>query len=280
MTQHVLRTELELFRPPGDSPAVESENVDDVFVISTPLSRGSARLESNGRVMHDGDVRPGMLRVTSPGERVRLRRRVGSGGVVITVSGMWFREVAATQRYRGGFDDFGLVRPILEVDRNIERLRCSLLAIGDVDPAQRNLYVEGLALTLLSLVLNRRLSSVDSVAFGDGLSDQEFALCAEFADGQIGTPFNLDSWAQVLNMPTAEFVRRFQRTTHCTPYAWLMNWRIDRAKQLMSDPDRSLVQVSLELGFSSQSHFTEAFRRRVGMSPGRWRRSLSARSRS
>jgi AraC-like DNA-binding protein len=32
-----------------------------------------------------------------------------------------------------------------------------------------------------------------------------------------------------------------------------------------------LVEVAFDAGFCSQSHFTEAFKQRVGMSPGRWR---------
>jgi AraC family transcriptional regulator len=272
MTHHVLNCELRLFADREPASTTEAENRDDVFVISTPLSLGSARLESNGRLLYDGDVRPGMLRVMSPGERVRLTRRIAGGGAVIDVAGAWFRQLADAQRHRGGFDELGLVRPVLEADRHIERLRGSLLGVADVDPAQRPMYVEGLVLMLLSLVLDRR-DARDGVR-GHGLSDRQLAQCIEYADSRIAAHLDLDTWAAVLDMPTGEFVRRFQRTTHSAPYAWFLDWRIDRAKQLMTDPQRTLVAIALEVGFSSQSHFTEAFRRRVGMSPGRWRKTL------
>jgi AraC family transcriptional regulator len=277
MTPHVLNCDLQLFSERESASVSEVEYRDDVFVISLPLSRGNARLESNGRLLYDGDVQPGMMRVVSPGERVRLTRRTEGGGAVITVAGDWFRQLADAQRHRAGFDEFGLVRPVLEADRHVESLRSALLGVVDVDPAQRPLYVEGIALTLLSLVLNRKSKgerrAVPNGANG-GLSDRELARCVDYADSRIGTHLDLDTWASVLDMPTVEFVRRFRRTTQSAPYAWFLRWRIDRAKQLMIDPERSLVEIALEVGFSSQSHFTEAFRRRVGVSPARWRRRL------
>ena len=40
----------------------------------------------------------------------------------------------------------------------------------------------------------------------------------------------------------------------------------------MANSDMALVDIALDVGFCSQSHFTEAFRRIVGLSPGQWRR--------
>jgi AraC-like DNA-binding protein len=46
-----------------------------------------------------------------------------------------------------------------------------------------------------------------------------------------------------------------------------MNRRIERAKQMLLDPNQSSVDIALQTRFYSQSHFTEALRRRVGLSP-------------
>src|SRR5258708_19652020 len=46
-----------------------------------------------------------------------------------------------------------------------------------------------------------------------------------------------------------------------------MNRRIKRAKQMLLDPNQSSVDIALQTRFYSQSHFTEALRRRVGLSP-------------
>ena len=48
--------------------------------------------------------------------------------------------------------------------------------------------------------------------------------------------------------------------------------RLEAARVALRDPDRSLSEIALTLGFSSQSHFTQAFRRQTGLTPGAYRR--------
>jgi transcriptional regulator GlxA family with amidase domain len=48
--------------------------------------------------------------------------------------------------------------------------------------------------------------------------------------------------------------------------------RVERAKELLRDPDRKLVDIAQACGFVDQSHFTRVFSRSEGYSPGRWRR--------
>jgi AraC family transcriptional regulator len=48
--------------------------------------------------------------------------------------------------------------------------------------------------------------------------------------------------------------------------------RLEAARLALDDPDRSLSEVALTFGFSSQSHFTQAFRRHTGLTPAAYRR--------
>jgi len=50
--------------------------------------------------------------------------------------------------------------------------------------------------------------------------------------------------------------------------------RIENAKALLRESDRTVTDVSLDLGFSSVSHFIDLFRRRVGLTPQAYQRSL------
>jgi len=51
--------------------------------------------------------------------------------------------------------------------------------------------------------------------------------------------------------------------------------RLQRAEILLKG-DASLSEIALAVGFASQSHFTEAFRRRTGRTPSRARRQTDA----
>ena len=47
------------------------------------------------------------------------------------------------------------------------------------------------------------------------------------------------------------------------------------AQELLRDGDRTIAEIAHAAGFSSQSHLTANFRRVTGLTPGRFRRSLS-----
>jgi transcriptional regulator GlxA family with amidase domain len=49
--------------------------------------------------------------------------------------------------------------------------------------------------------------------------------------------------------------------------------RIECAKAMLGDPNRNLVDIALETGFSEQSHFSRAFRAATGATPNSWRHS-------
>jgi AraC family transcriptional regulator len=47
---------------------------------------------------------------------------------------------------------------------------------------------------------------------------------------------------------------------------------MEAARLALRDPSQSLSEVAITLGFSSQSHFTQAFRRHTGVTPAAYRR--------
>lgn len=75
-------------------------------------------------------------------------------------------------------------------------------------------------------------------------------------------------------------MRRFsvslRATTGKTPHQWLIERRIDTAKHLLAHGDWPLARIAAHCGFSSQSHFKQAFAKIVGAPPGGWRRRARA----
>jgi AraC-like DNA-binding protein len=81
--------------------------------------------------------------------------------------------------------------------------------------------------------------------------------------------------ASAIAMPVRTFRRRFHASFGTAPHRWLISQRIERAKRDMCDRSRSLSGIALDLGFASQAHFSDTFKRETGMSPGRFRRVMS-----
>lgn len=68
------------------------------------------------------------------------------------------------------------------------------------------------------------------------------------------------------------FCRAFKESTGMSPHAWLRQYRIEQAMQMLRDPSISIASVAAELGYASQTAFAAAFKRLTGESPREWRR--------
>ena len=81
----------------------------------------------------------------------------------------------------------------------------------------------------------------------------------------------------ILERPEAEhghFCRIFKKATGITPHQYVMKARLDRAQELLGASDLSIAAIAELLGFTSQSHFTRAFRQYAGQTPSGWRHTL------
>lgn len=77
--------------------------------------------------------------------------------------------------------------------------------------------------------------------------------------------------AEQCAMSRSHFSRAFKKTTGMSPQEWLLNLRIRRAKELLSEESLAISLISLECGFSDQSHFSRMFSKLVGITPKRFR---------
>jgi AraC family transcriptional regulator len=66
--------------------------------------------------------------------------------------------------------------------------------------------------------------------------------------------------------------RAFRRSFGCTVGEYLRRLRIERAAERLASGTQPLAEIALAAGFADQSHFSNVFRRRVGMSPSVYRR--------
>ena len=79
--------------------------------------------------------------------------------------------------------------------------------------------------------------------------------------------------AEAAAMSERTFLRRFRETTGTTPGEWLINTRIDAARELLEQTRASIDEISAAAGFGSVEALRHHFRRRFGISPATYRRS-------
>jgi AraC family transcriptional regulator len=89
---------------------------------------------------------------------------------------------------------------------------------------------------------------------------------------QLSRPIRIEELAAATRLSPSYFSYAFRRTVGESPICYLRRCRIELARQLMLQTDKSLAEISLECGLADQSHLTRCFRAFVGISPGTWRR--------
>jgi AraC-like DNA-binding protein len=106
----------------------------------------------------------------------------------------------------------------------------------------------------------------------------------QMEDGSVvprtaGTPHLTDDLglvelAAIVELSPHYFGEAFRISTGRSPHRYVMERRVECARDLLRDADRPIRDIAYAAGFSSQSHFTANFRRVTGVTPGRFRRSL------
>jgi AraC family transcriptional regulator len=108
------------------------------------------------------------------------------------------------------------------------------------------------------------------------LSPPKLKRVMEFIDAHLNDSIGLHDLAATAGLSANHFLRVFKLATGKTPYHFLRARRLERAQVLLADDTMPLAELALECGFANQAHFTAALSRELGISPGRYRRSVSA----
>lgn len=105
-----------------------------------------------------------------------------------------------------------------------------------------------------------------------GLASWQIRRAKELVAANLTRALSLQQVARECGLSASHFSRAFKRSTGMTPHHWLQTCRVDRAKTLLGEADRSLAEVAVACGFADQSHFIRIFARFAGSTPGSWRR--------
>ena len=80
-------------------------------------------------------------------------------------------------------------------------------------------------------------------------------------------PITVNDMAEQVNLSPSSFSHLFREVTGRSPYQFLKELRLDRARELLLDGRLSVTDVSRAVGYSSASHFIKEFRSRFGTTP-------------
>jgi AraC family transcriptional regulator len=110
-----------------------------------------------------------------------------------------------------------------------------------------------------------------------GLAPWQKRRASELLHENMHGRLRLSDIARECGLSVSHFARSFKTSFGTSTHHWLIQHRIDHAKQLMSQTSMSLIDIAIQSGFSDQAAFTRTFQQLGGVSPGRWRRHYMTR---
>jgi AraC family transcriptional regulator len=141
-----------------------------------------------------------------------------------------------------------------------------------------HLYVDSIARTIaLHLLTHYSNASVRHQHSYKSLTSRQARAVDQYIQDHLDQRISLNELASLLFMSVGHFERVFRRTLGCAPYQYVLERRLERAKWLLETSVMSVYEVGRRCGFGNQSHFTRHFTRKYGISPARFRYSVTSR---
>ena len=211
----------------------------------------------------------GNLCITPAGQPISAEWTRQLDNLMITLEPDFVDRTALENGFDGGFEFAELYKGS---DPLIEHLGLTLLNEADAETPSGRLFSDSLIQTLtLHLLTNYGTSKAAKRSLSGGLSGYKLRRVKEFIDENLDADLSLAEIASVADLSQFHFARAFRKSTGLTPQQFLMQQRIERAKELLSKNDLPIVEVSLRTGFKNQSHFTSLFRKFTSLTPRNWR---------
>ena len=132
------------------------------------------------------------------------------------------------------------------------------------------LYIESLTNALTVNLLRDYGGKPKILTYEGGLSNRQFLQVTDYINDCLTLTIKVQDMAKLIGISRFHFTRLFKQTTGISPHQYVMQQRIELAKQLLKQ-DLAIADIALECGFNSHSHLGKYFRAMTGMTPKAYR---------
>ncbi len=167
--------------------------------------------------------------------------------------------------------DFGHLHAAPFRDFFLEQLCNRLWAESEAGNPHGDIFADSalamIAATLLGLAHR-------SAPFSGRRIDHAASTVADYVEAHLDQSIGLRDLAALADAPETQFLSDFKATFGATPHQYVLSRRIARAQELLAAGAMPLAEIAYACGFASQSHMTDVFREKLGVTPGRYRKEV------
>ena len=128
----------------------------------------------------------------------------------------------------------------------------------------------------LYLFFDALLRSASQGTFGGKLHDIHVQDALRFVEHNYGKDITVADIAKSTGLNPSYFGKLFKKATGRTPQQHLINYRMEKAEDLLKLTSMSIAEVGKAVGYPNQLHFSRAFKNAYGLSPRAWRKQNSS----
>ncbi|MGY2172769.1 AraC family transcriptional regulator [Pseudomonas gingeri] len=103
------------------------------------------------------------------------------------------------------------------------------------------------------------------------LGNARLAPALQLMHGDPARSWHLEDLARACAMSRTTFAQHFRTVAGMTPIAYLTHWRMRLAERALREGSEHIGTVAQALGYTSESAFSNAFKRETGLAPKAWR---------
>jgi AraC family transcriptional regulator len=163
---------------------------------------------------------------------------------------------------------FELAHSFGQQDLQLQQIGMLLFAELRSGGVMGKLYAESLA-QILVIHLLRHYSNLRQpiAAQNRNFTRTQIQQAIDYIHTYLNRDLSLAELASVVNISPTYFASLFKQKMGISPHQYVIRQRVERAKLMLSKTDLAIADIALQVGFSSQSHLTQQFKRLTGMTP-------------
>lgn len=153
-------------------------------------------------------------------------------------------------------------------DTQLENICWALKAEMESNYPSGRLYTDSLAVSVASRLVSTYSSMAQrQVAQSGGLGGRRLKQTLAYIEDHLAEDLSLARIASITGVSASHFKTLFRESAGVPVHQYVVQRRIERAKDLLLQGKLSIAEIALETGFSHQSHLARHMRRSVGLSP-------------
>lgn len=163
---------------------------------------------------------------------------------------------------------FELVHSFGKQDVQLHQIGMLMLAELRSGGIMGQLYVESLTQALVIHLLRHYSTLTQPIASpNSSFSRIQLQQAIDYIHTYLDRDLSLAELAGVVNISPTYFASLFKQEMGISPHKYVIRQRVEQAKLMLLKTDLAIADIALQVGFSSQSHLTQQFKRFTGMTP-------------